>query len=80
MPDLKVRKEPKPKRAGKRPKGVTVRTVRDADGGKQRILAVDTNSPTFSEDFLYVFTQNVRRARRANKALLGTPSGVKRQP
>ena len=80
MSELKIRKERRAKRSSRRPKGVTVRTVRDAEGGKTRILAIDANSPTFGEDFLYVFTQNVRRARRENKALLGSPSGAKRTP
>lgn len=67
----------KGQRSGKKPKGVTLRRVTGADGEKVTIRAVDANSPTFGEDFLYVFTKNVEAARRENKRLFGSADGVK---
>lgn len=68
----------KGKRAGKKPKGVTLRRITTANGDKVTVRAIDANSPSFGEDLLYVFSRNVDAARRENKALLGTPSGVKK--
>jgi hypothetical protein len=73
MSDVTI--HPKAKKAGRKPKGVVVRRVTGASGRKVAVRAVDANSPTFGEDFLYVFTQNVKAARRENKAKLGSLSG-----
>lgn len=73
MSDVTI--HPKAKKAGRKPKGVVVRRVTKPNGEKVAVRAVDANSPTFEEDFLYVFAQNVKAARRENKAKLGTPSG-----
>lgn len=78
MPKLEVLRDPKPKRASSRPESVSVKVVRGDDGQKLRILALDANSASFGDDFLYVFTHNVRQARKENKARLGSNSGVKR--
>jgi hypothetical protein len=73
MSDVTI--HPKAKKAGRKPKGVVVRRVTTASGEKVAVRAVDANSPTFGEDFLYVFTQNVKAARKENKAKLGSLSG-----
>lgn len=80
MAEPKVTVIDKPIRAGKRPKGVTVRRVTTPTGEKVTIRAVDAHSPTFGEDFLYVFTKNVEAARRENKELIGSPAGVSEKP
>ncbi len=76
MTDITIQRSDKGKRAGKKPKGVTLRRVTAANGEKVTIRAIDANSPTFGEDLLYVFSKNVEAARRENKALLGSPSGA----
>jgi hypothetical protein len=73
MSDVTI--HPKAKKAGRKPKSVVVRRVTSASGEKVAVRAVDANSPTFGEDFLYVFTQNVKAARKENKAKLGSLSG-----
>ena len=57
---------------------MAVAKLTDATGRKVTIRSVDAKSPTFGEDFLYVFPQNVRAARKENKAKLGSLSGVKK--
>lgn len=79
MTDITIQRVDKGKRAGKKPKGVTLRRVTAADGEKVTIRAIDANSPTFGEDLLYVFSKNVEAARRENKALLGSPSGARKR-
>lgn len=79
MTDITVQRSEKGKRAGKQPKGVTLRRVTDANGDKVTIRAVDAHSPTFGEDFLYVFTKNVEAARQENKRLFGSADGVKKR-
>lgn len=79
MTDITILRADKAKKAGKKPKGVTLRRVTTATGEKVTIRAIDANSPTFGEDLLYVFSRNVEAARRENKALLGTPSGAKKR-
>lgn len=76
MSDVTVRWLDKPLRAGRKPKGVTNRKVTTPDGGTVLIRSVDANSRSFGEDLLYVFARNVEAARRENKELLGSPSGV----
>jgi hypothetical protein len=79
MTDITIQRSEKGKRASKKPKGVTLRRVTAANGEKVTIRAIDANSPTFGEDLLYVFSKNVEAARRENKALLGSPSGVRKR-
>lgn len=80
MTDISIQRSSKSSRAGRKPKGVTVRRIIDANGDKVTIRAIDANSPTFGKDFLYVFTKNVEAARKENKAKLGSPSGVVKAP
>jgi len=76
MTDITITKVTGANRAGKKPKGVTSRRVTAANGEKVTIRAIDANSPTFGEDLLYVFSKNVEAARRENKRVLGSQSGV----
>ena len=76
MTDITIQRVYGANRPGKKPKGVTLRRVTDADGQKVTIRAIDANSPTFGEDLLYVFSKNVEAARRENKRVIGTASGV----
>lgn len=80
MTDISIHRSDKGKRAGKKPKGVTIRRITAANGEKVTIRAIDANSPTFGEDFLYVFTKNVEAARRENKRIFGSAAGVKKRP
>lgn len=79
MTDITILRAGKGKRAGKKPKGVTLQRVTAADGQKVTVRAVDAHSPTFAEDFLYVFTKNVEAARQENKRLFGSPDGIKKR-
>jgi hypothetical protein len=77
MTDITIQRSETGRRAGKKPKGVTVRRITATNGEKVTIRAIDANSPTFGEDFLYVFTKNVEAARRENKRIFGSPDGAK---
>lgn len=78
MTDITLQRSAKGKRAGKKPKGVTLRRVTTSEGDKVTIRAIDAHSPTFGEDFLYVFSKNVEAARRENKRVIGSADGVKK--
>ncbi len=55
---------------------VQSRRVRTPSGEFRTQLVVDADSPTFGLDLLYVFRRNVAQARRENKRVIGTASGV----
>jgi hypothetical protein len=55
---------------------VSKKRVRDSAGNARTIRTIDAESPTFGDDLRYVFTRNVRKARRENKRLIGTPDVV----
>lgn len=76
MTDITVKRIYGSNRPGKKPKGVTNKRVITPDGETVTIRSIDANSPNFGEEFLYAFSRNVAAARRRNKELLGTPSGV----
>jgi hypothetical protein len=78
MADVEVRVSKRPQ-ASKRPKGVTVKILQTPSGESARVLTVDANSASFASDFLYVFKQNVRKARQENKERLGSARGVKKR-
>ena len=78
MTDITIQRVYGSNRPGKKPKGVTSKRVTTAEGDQVTIRAIDANSPTFGDDLLYVFARNVEAARRENKAVLGTPSGVRK--
>jgi hypothetical protein len=75
MPKLQVRKHAKPLKARPGSK-VPVKTLHSLDGSKVTVRALDANSATFGADFLYVFKQNVRKARKENKDRFGAPDRV----
>jgi hypothetical protein len=52
-----------------RSNSVKTKRLKNADGKMLTISVVDADSPTFSDDISYVFRKNVKRARRANKAI-----------
>ena len=49
----------------------------NADGKYVRVLCLDANSPTFTDDLLIVFRKNVAKARRENKRLFGSADGFR---
>jgi hypothetical protein len=55
---------------------VREKVLRDATGRTVRVLSLDANSATFSDDLTEVFARNVARARRENKRLFGSASGL----
>ncbi len=65
--DLEIRTVPEPKKASRRLKSVIVKTRLADAGGKTKVLALDGNSASFSDDFLYVFSANVKAAREKNR-------------
>ncbi|MHB8529647.1 MAG: hypothetical protein ACYC8V_09085 [Caulobacteraceae bacterium] len=64
---LEVRAVAEAKKASKRPKSVVLKTLSTHAGEKTRVFALDANSVSFGEDFLYVFKSNVKAARRKSK-------------
>jgi hypothetical protein len=59
----------KPHKLRRKGTSVTTKRVRSPEGRVTTIYQVDANSPTFGDDIGYVFAQNVKRARRANRLL-----------
>ncbi len=67
-----------PKTKARQLKGsVREKTLRDAEGRAVRVLSLDANSETFSDDLALVFRRNVAKARRENKKLFGAASGFR---
>ncbi len=59
-------------RGGVRGANVTQKRVRDArTGGFLTVRTIDAQSKTLGNDLNYVFTRNVAKARRDNKAVTG---------
>jgi hypothetical protein len=66
------------KTKARRQKGsVREKTLRDSEGRTVRVLSLDANSETFSDDLTLVFRRNVAKARRENKKLFGAASGFR---
>jgi hypothetical protein len=59
---------------------ISEKRVRDSAGKSRMIRTIDAESPTFGDDLRYIFAQNVRKARRDNKRLIGTPDVVLPKP
>jgi hypothetical protein len=59
----------KPRKLRRKGTSVTTKRVRGPEGRMTTVYQVDANSPTFGADIGYVFPQNVKRARRANRQL-----------
>jgi hypothetical protein len=69
----------KAKNKAGRPRAGSVREkrLRNSDGDIVRVLSLDANSATFSDDLTVVFERNVAKARRENKRLFGSASGFR---
>ena len=50
---------------------VSEKRVRDADGKMITLRTLDAANSSFSDDLTYVFSQNVKKARRENKLATG---------
>ena len=68
MASLNIQVKAKAHKATKRPKSVVAKTLSTPAGDKTRVTSVDANSASFGADFLYVFKNNVRKARKGNRA------------
>lgn len=76
--ELEIRTEAEPRKAGKRPKTVVVKSVSSDGGGKRtKVLSLDGASASFSDDFLYVFKANVKAARKKHRERRATAAGAK---
>ena len=67
MASLNIQVKAKAHKATKRPKSVVAKTLSTPAGDKKRGTSLDANSATFGADFLYVFKNNVRKARKGNR-------------
>jgi hypothetical protein len=76
MVDLVIEHLKKARTRGRKRPAVREKHLRDSGGRSVRVLALDANSATFSDDLTAVFERNVARARRENKKLLGHPGGL----
>lgn len=56
---------------------VSAKKVRGADGKSKTMRFVDLDSPTLTNDLLYVFRKNVEKARRENKRVTGSADGLR---
>ncbi|HEY5072618.1 MAG TPA: hypothetical protein VII63_11375 [Caulobacteraceae bacterium] len=74
---LELRAVAKAKRASKRPKTVVMKTLSTDRGVKTRVFALDANSASFGDDFLYVFKSNVKIARKKSKERRAADAGAK---
>lgn len=67
-----------PKKRTRRQKGsVREKILRDSEGRSVRVLSIDANSATFSDDLTLIFRRNVAKARRENKKLFGSANGFR---
>jgi hypothetical protein len=55
---------------------LTRKRVRNAGDNPAAVLILNADSPDFADDLTHAFTRNVARARRENKRLFGSASGV----
>ena len=55
---------------------VVEKRVRDASGKMQTVRTIDGHSKSLTNDLTYVFSRNVAKARRENKAATGTADRV----
>lgn len=54
-------------KARKKPKSVTNKIIRDAEGNIRTVRTLNLQSDTFGRDFEYVFGRNVAEVRRRQK-------------
>ncbi len=74
---LELRAEVAAKTASKRPKGVAIKTLSTETGVRTRVFALDANSASFGDDFLYVFKSNVKLARKKSRQRRAANAGDK---
>jgi uncharacterized protein YjhX (UPF0386 family) len=58
-------------------KGGKIKRVRDASGQLITIRTIDADSRSFGSELRDVFAKNVSKARKANKAAVGSPDHVR---
>jgi hypothetical protein len=75
---VELRTASKAKVASKRPKTVTVKILSTNEGAKKRVFALDANSASFGDDFLYVFKSNVKLARKKSREGRAAADAAKR--
>ena len=75
MSKIVVRSLKKSKSAKPRARSVVTKRVRDAEGRLQTVYKLDANSMSFDEDFRYVFSRNVAKARKENRGVTGAAVG-----
>jgi len=56
---------------------VQAKRLRNSEGKVVHVLSLDANSAAFIDDLTIVFEKNVKRARRENRQLLGSPGGLR---
>lgn len=76
MTDVAIAQIKKPK-TRRRKSSVREKILRDSEGRSIRVLSLDANSATFSDDLALVFRRNVAKARRENKRLFGSADGFR---
>lgn len=76
MNDVTIAEIKQPKTQGRKG-SVREKILRDPEGRAVRVLTLDANSPTFTDDLTVVFRRNVAKARRENKRLFGSADGLR---
>ncbi len=76
MVDVVIAELKRSKSSRGRKSSVREKLLRDSRGRAVRVLSLDANSATFSDDLTAVFERNVAKARRENKRLFGSASGL----
>ena len=77
MTDITIANMNKPKLRRTRKTSVREKLLRDSRGRSVRVMSLDANSETFSDDLEVVFQRNVAKVRRENKRLFGSASGFR---
>ena len=60
-------------------RSVGTKRVRDAEGKWKVVHKLDANSASFDEDFRYVFSKSVAKARKENRRLAGTAVATRKR-
>ncbi len=76
MNKLQLHTLPKAKRASSKASHIIEKRLRNDAGEVVKVHAIDANSQSFGDDFLYVFKRNVKKAREENKERFGSPDRV----
>jgi hypothetical protein len=79
MTEVTIAEIKQPKARGRK-SSLREKILRDSAGRAVRVLTLDANSATFSDDLTLVFRRNVAKARRENKKLFGAASGFRPKP